>query len=340
MYLSSAQAQWQGLSRWAGTGAKVFLSLHISEEFSESYRQHATALCRTLADAGFRIIADVSRRTLTQFDCPDLVTLARALGLWAVRVDFGFSLQEIQALARVFPVVLNASTTDPQEAQAIAQAGRQVYAMHNFYPRPETGLDEATFEQINASLRAVGLEPAAFIPGDEVLRGPVFQGLPTLERHRGMLPSAAFAELVIRHGLKEIFLADPGLSQAEAQRIAYFCETGVLSIPAELEPGWAHLYDREFTCRVDSPRTLVRFQESRVYATKGGDVEPEHCIRRDRGCVTVDNVRYGRYTGELQLLRRDFPADDRVNVIGRVPEAGWPLMDCIGRGAKFRLVRI
>ena len=52
----------------------------------------------------------------------------------------------------------------------------------------------------------------------------------------------------------------------------------------------------------------------------------------------MDNRLYGRYSGELMLIREDLPADERVNVIGEVPENAWLLMDRIGRGAKFMLV--
>ena len=53
----------------------------------------------------------------------------------------------------------------------------------------------------------------------------------------------------------------------------------------------------------------------------------------------MDNDGYGRYSGEVQLLRSDLPADSRVNVVGQV-EAPWLLLtDCVSRGAKFVLTR-
>ena len=105
-----------------------------------------------------------------------------------------------------------------------------------------------------------------------------------------------------------------------------------------LDDEYMDLYDQVFTCRMDSPKWLVRFQESRVYSCPGDVVEPRNCIQRRRGTITVDNRNYGRYSGELMLLREDFPADDRVNVIGEVPENALLLMDRIERGAKFMLV--
>jgi len=179
----------------------------------------------------------------------------------------------------------------------------------------------------------------AFIPGDTRKRGPVFEGLPTLEAHRNVIPSAAFADLALKFGLEEIFVGDPGISQKEIDRITRFSEEGILSIPCEIHENWHHLYDQVFTCRVDSPKWLVRFQESRVYSCQGQSTDPHNCEKRMRGALTIDNIRYGRYSGEIMLIRSDLPADDRVNVIGHVPENALLLLDLIGRGTKFILVR-
>lgn len=339
LYLSTFAAQWPSLGGWTGTGAPVFLSLHISEEFDETYCRRAEEICGTLASYGFRIIADVSRKTLRQFGCRDLVELANHLRLWALRIDYGFSREEIAALAEKMPIVLNASTVTAEDARVIAGQGREVFAMHNFYPRPETGLDEDYLKETTDALHAAGLKVLAFIPGDGQLRGPVYEGLPTLEEHRNVLPSAAFTDLAVRFGMDEVFLADPGLSEKEMQRIDRFCRENVISVPADLNPGHEGLYDRVFTCRVDSPRRLIRFLESREYSCKGETVSPENCVERTIGSVTIDNENYGRYTGEIQITRSDFKADSRVNVIGQVPENARLLLGCIKGGQKFMLVR-
>lgn len=339
LYLSTVAAQWPSLGGWTGTGAPVFLSLHISEEFDETYCRRAEAVCRTLASYGFRTIADVSRKTLQQFGCRDLVELASWLQLWALRIDYGFSREEIAAFAEKMPIVLNASTVTAGDAAWIAARGREVLAMHNFYPRPETGLDEDYLMETTQALRAAGLKVLAFIPGDETLRGPVYEGLPTLEAHRNVLPSAAFADLSVHYQMDEIFLADPGLSETEAQRIRCFCENNVLCIPAQLAPDYEHLYDQVMTCRVDSPKRLIRVLESREYSCKGAVVAPKNCKDRHPGAITIDNENYGRYTGEIQIIRSGLKADSRVNVIGQVPDNAHLLLDCIKGGQKFKLVK-
>ena len=256
VYLSTFPRQRDALAGWAGTGAPVFLSLHISEEFGPGYCQQAEAVCQWLFEAGFSILADVSVKTRQQFGEPDLIRLAKRLHIWALRIDYGLSQEEILSLARDMPVVLNASTTTPEDAARIAEAGSLVMAMHNFYPRPETGLDDSFLLESTRALQAAGLRVLAFLPGDGEKRGPIGQGLPTLERHRDQLPSACFADLALRFHMDGIFLGDPGISQVEQERIRRFCDTGALSIPAILEPEYQNLYGRTFTSRPDSPASL------------------------------------------------------------------------------------
>lgn len=338
VYLTSFDSQRPALEQGASDGAAVFLSLHISEEFSPDYCRRAEEACRWLSERGYRVIGDVSTKTVSQFSQPDLVRLAESFGLWALRVDYGFSVEEISALARRFPVVLNASTTDPESARRIAQGAVKVMAMHNFYPRPETGLDDDFFRESTRRLKEAGLSVLAFIPGDEALRGPLHLGLPTLERHRGLPSSACFADLALNFGVDEIFVGDPGLSHRELRRIQRFCREGVLEIPARLEEEYSSLYGRVFTRRPDSPAGLVRFAESRLYSCSGPPTQPKNPVERRRGSVTMDNSLYSRYSGELQLVLRDLPRDERVNVIGRVEPSYLLLADCIPRGGSFVLV--
>ena len=339
LYLSTFAGQWSSLAGRTETGTPVFLSLHISEEFDERYCRRAEEVCRTLASHGFRVIADVSRKTLAQFDCRDLVELARHLQLWALRIDYGFSIEEIIVLAQQMPIVVNASTVTAADACRIAERGREVFAMHNFYPRPETGLDDDYLARTTEALQNAGLKVLAFIPGDRERRGPVYEGLPTLEAHRTVLPSAAFVDLAVRFGMDGIFLADPGISATELRRIERYCREQVICLPAELAPAYEWLYDQVLTCRVDSPRRMIRVLEAREYSCKGAVVAPDNCTRRLRGAVTVDNENYGRYTGEIEIIRSDLQEDSRVNVIGRIPENAQLLMDCIKGGQKFVLVK-
>lgn len=338
LYLSTFDSQRPALESLQGGSPAVFLSLHMSEEFGEGYCRRAEEVCAWLRERGFRVLADVSVKTLRQFQEPDLLTLARRLGLWGLRLDYGVDEAETLRLAARLPVALNASTVPLDFARRAARAGAQTLAVHNFYPRPETGLDRPFFLERTRALQAMGLKVWAFIPGDAQRRGPLGLGLPTLEEHRDAPPSAAYADLLLRCGADGVFLADPGLSPGELGRIRRYETQGVWALPAVLAPEQEGLYGRVFTCRPDSPRDVLRFAESREYSCAGASVPPGEPVPRVRGSVTLDNDRYARYSGELQLLRADFPADPRINVVGRLAPGYELLADCIPRGGRFALV--
>lgn len=318
-------------------GAPIFLSLHIGEEFTADYPDRAKAACRELAGKGYRIIADVSVKTMAFFGVSDLADLASELQIYALRVDYGLSTEQICALAARMPIAINASTVSEAEAAVYAQSGKEIFAIHNFYPRPETGLDEAQFRVRTRRLQALGYRVYAFIPGDEALRGPVFAGLPTLESQRGVSPAAAYIRLCEENACDGVIVGDPGLSPQEESRIRRYRQSGIIPLVCRLDDEFSHLLHRTYSIREDSPAALIRVKESRVYSCKGQDVPPKNCVFRGIGAITMDNCRYGRYTGEVMILRKDFPPDDRVNVIGTVAKDYIPLLELITENRQFAL---
>jgi len=51
-------------------------------------------------------------------------------------------------------------------------------------------------------------------------------------------------------------------------------------------------------------------------------------IPREKGSVTIDNNQYGGYAGELQITLTDLPANEKVNVVGRMVEEDLPPCVC------------
>ena len=76
--------------------------------------------------------------------------------------------------------------------------------MHNFYPRPETGLDEDYLKERTALLQQYGFKVIAFIAGTGRKRGPLQEGLPTLEAHRYLPPLYACADLILNDGIDQV----------------------------------------------------------------------------------------------------------------------------------------
>lgn len=64
---------------------------------------------------------------------------------------------------------------------------------------------------------------------------------------------------------------------------------------------------------------VVRCVESRTILRRQ-NVAPDNTAERKIGTITMDNEKYGRYQGEVQIVKRPLEYDERVNVIGKVTE--------------------
>lgn len=337
VFLSTFEKQKQYLEGLGKNHPLVFVSLHISEEFSDTYTQDMKEMCAWLNNEGFRIVADVSSKSLELFSLHTIDEIVDVLGVYALRLDYGFDHQQMLALAKKMPIVLNASTIQVDDIKDIIEQGKEVLAMHNYYPRPETGLDDTFFLKITKSLQAAGIHVIAFIAGDALKRGPIYEGLPTLEKHRHVSPYAAYLELVLKYHVDQVFVGDPGISQYETARIQSYCDTGVIDLPVQLSAA-KHFLNEKLSCRIDSPAWIIRIEEARAMKKKDENIKPCNTVERKRGMITIDNDNYLRYAGEVQVIREDLPSDKRVNVIGQVGSGYLSILKLIQGGTKLRFV--
>lgn len=317
----------------------IFTSLHIPEDDPLLYKERLQQLGSWAQQFNMELVADIAPASLHHlgFDWD------RAEGLldWGVtglRIDYGVDDVLIAELSHKMKIALNASTLTKQGLAELLELGLQkesVEMWHNFYPRPETGLDSVEFVKTNRWLRSEGLTVMAFIPGDEILRGPLHNGLPTLEEHRGISPFEAYLYLKNEGVVDKVLVGDITLSKKSLQQFESF-DRGVVTLRAQK---FVHVKELTVqTNRWDAARDCVRSMESRQYGLMGTHLlEPENTIFRSKGSITVDNEQYGRYRGELQITKRDLPADEKVNVIGKVIEEDLPLLAFIKGGVKFQI---
>ncbi|WP_440894697.1 MupG family TIM beta-alpha barrel fold protein [Amphibacillus sp. Q70] len=336
VYISTFDRQKEMLKNRIGSEGFVFTSFHISEEVDEEYLEKAVQMCDWLYANSFSIIADVSPKTLEYFNEPDLVSFAEKMHIDVLRLDYGFTDDQIKEIAEKIPLAYNASTMD---LDAVVETEQQVYAMHNFYPRPETGLDQRLFNSINDKLIDDSIEVMAFIPGDEEKRAPIKAGLPTVESHRNLPPYLAYLDMVQNYKIDHVFIGDVRISEQQFRLIETYQKTKIIQIPVQFTEQHMSLYQQTFTIRIDSPQGIMRLQESRGYASAGDKIEPNNCKNRIRGMITMDNLHYQRYSGEIQILREDYPEDWRVNVIGEVSPDYLSIVDMIKNGDQIQFIQ-
>ncbi|MGH2318699.1 DUF871 domain-containing protein [Planococcus sp. SE5232] len=317
----------------------IFTSLHIPEDDPLLYKERLQQLGQWALKFDMELMADIAPQSLAHlgFSWESAEGLLE-WGLTGLRIDYGMDDNVIAELSHRMKIALNASTLTRSGLAALNSAGLKrdaVEMWHNFYPRPETGLDSVEFVKTNLWLKSEGLTVMAFIPGDGILRGPVHKGLPTLEEHRDADPFEAYLHLKDEGAVDRVLVGDITLSDDTLEQFGAFHEGEILLRAKAL----VEMEEMDVqTNRWDAARDCIRSMESRQYGLIGTHLlEPNNTIARNKGSITVDNERYSRYQGELQITKRDLPADDKVNVIGKVINEDLSLLQYIKGGTKFRI---
>ncbi|MED3887069.1 MULTISPECIES: MupG family TIM beta-alpha barrel fold protein [Priestia] len=310
---------------------RAFTSLHIPEEKGD-LAERAKELLHVARDCGISVYADVSKHTPVHLGIESLMTLS-SLGVSGIRLDDGFSVEETILLADEFYIALNASTVSKLEIEALLSAGldhHQLLAWHNFYPRPETGLEETFFQQQTDLFNELRIPVCAYIPGEGEKRGPIYQGLPTREKDRNKCPFTSAVDLY-GCGVTEVYIGDPYASSNLLKRLVQYQENRI--IPLRIRS--PHIQGT-YSVRPDVSRDILRLVDTRSVEP----VLPFHTVERRIGAITMDNDGYGRYRGEVQIAKRNLSANANVNVIGYVIEEDHELLSLVRPGQKLELITV
>ncbi|MEN1967383.1 MupG family TIM beta-alpha barrel fold protein [Lentibacillus sp. N15] len=339
--------------KWIEKAAKngfssIFTSLHIPEDDTKTYKELLIHLGYEAKKHQMKLIADISEKSFAYLNM-DVNTIDQLLewGIMALRVDDGLSVEEIVHLSKKIKISLNASTITEELLQELINKGlntKNIEAMHNFYPRPETGLSRNAFIQKNKLLKRNQIGVSAFIPGDGIKRQPLYHGLPTLEEHRDISPIHAYLDLRKNGLVDTIYIGDPSLNDDTMEGFTYLADNIIpIRYRGENRNEFVdfHTYLEGVQCnRPDAARDVIRFVSSRIDLQGKGYIHPNHTVSRKKGSITIDNDHYGRYAGEIQIARIDLKQDDKVNVIGRIIEQDIPLLDFVGGGNKVLLQKV
>ncbi|MEK5393797.1 MupG family TIM beta-alpha barrel fold protein [Margalitia sp. FSL K6-0131] len=324
----------------------IFTSLHIPEDNPSVYKERLLELGSIAKSKGMELIADISPKSMDYLGYTwDSAHELLNWGLTGLRVDYGISEKDIVDLSKKMKVALNASTLTKESLARLKSLDLNidsVEAWHNYYPRPETGLDRLEFREKNQWLKLEGIKTMAFIPGDGKLRGPLYKGLPTLEEHRYQTPFSAFLDLKENENMDKILVGDFELSEKSLEQFQSYCNDGYVLLRANAnisDEKILHSLESVHTNRWDSARDCIRSMESREYGLIGTEsLEPFNTIKRELGSITIDNVNYGRYKGEIQITKRSLHADEKVNVIGKIISEDLVLLPFMKGGTKFKIL--
>mgnify|MGYP000187157027 CR=1 FL=1 len=322
---------------------RIFTSLHIPEDDPQEIIHTLKRLGKLTQQLQMDLMADISSDGLhhlaMEFKQAETFAQLKGLGVTGVRMDYGIDNQTIAAISRFMKVGLNASTLTDEgvaELRSFQTDFKNIELWHNYYPRPETGLSRNYLQKINYKWRTYGFKIVAFVPGDENLRGPLHHGLPSLEMHRWQHPLAATLDLFRNYDCDAVYIGDSGLTKKVREQFnAYFQDKKLLLEIDLLTKNYHSLILGEHTNRIDEAEFVVRSQEARPNNQQM--IETENIQAREKGAITVDNKKYLRYMGEVQITKVDLPVDERVNVVAKVVEKDRSLINYVGSGCRFEL---
>lgn len=347
IYLNEAWSQEKEnyVNKMADIGFKgVFTSLHIPEENVSKYNERLKSLLEIVRARKLKLMIDISGNALRNIglslDHPKAIFES---GITGLRMDGGIDVKTMANLSNYLTVGLNASTlTESDYMQLVHYQANftNIEVWHNYYPRPNTGLDEKWFYEKNSWLKSKHFKVSAFAPGDGSLRLPLYETLPTLEIHRYQSPFSASLSLIRDYMVDDVYIGDPGTSNEVCNQFMEYLRQKTLLLHAiSFNRKWDSYIYKYHQNRLDVARDVVRSEQSRI-VNKNDDIQQENTVSRRKGSITIDNNLYMRYKGELQVVKRKLPPDAKVNVIGQIIDKDLPLLDFIQEGTKFKLVDI
>ncbi len=342
-------ADYLKLARKCGFG-EVFSSIHLPELKLKDQVEMLEELANLAGSLGMELTVDIGGGEIVQLlEDRELCARVCRAGVGLLRLDYGFCLEQAERLYHCLEIkgfVINASIYNAEQAERVREdfasidPSVELRACHNFYPRPETGLDRAFFEEQNCIFAGLGLPVYACIPGRSHPRPPLGMGLPTLEEHRQMDLEQICVDLISSPGIGGVMAADEFFTEAELICIARTVRRESLTLNVRLESGISGaerelLLGAPHRIRYDSNRQLLRSRTSREVSRIGKQIAPRPSGKRRRGTVTVDNEGYGRYSGEVQILLEDMEGDSRVNCCGQIAQEDLWKLDFYRSGFEY-----
>jgi len=332
----------------------AFTSLHIPEETGVDYHLDIQKLLAKCREGNLQLIVDVGPETLEKLGVKKIDEL-EDMGITHVRLDYGFSAEETVQISEKFHVVFNASTISEKDIMSWKKTGAdftRFAACHNYYPKQFTALSVEKVKEINLRLKYLGFTTMAFVPGNLEMRGPLYEGLPTVEAHRERKEEVLLnmLELFYEGCCDVVLIGDVDVEEKEWKAVGCLsCD--YVELKADIIPKYEFVKELIHHDRPDSSQYVIRSQESRNYSqeilpdtvrqeTAGGDDRESGSAitARKMGSISISNKKYLRYMGELEIARMDLPEEERVNVIGQVTKTDEKYLPYIRNGLGFKLI--
>ncbi len=332
-------------------GAKrLFMSLlQLDSEDTKHFDKYKEIIAYA-RQLDIKVIADISPRFIASAGWEDQVILkAYEFGLSGIRLDEALPIEDIVSLTHNphgIKIELNMSTDDKLLVRLLEQDCQKEHliACHNFYPHEFTGLSVKHFLKMSSLYHDNGIETAAFVSAQTASEGPwpLSEGLPTLEDHRHLplLDQVKFMKAI--GTIDNVLISNQFMTEEELAPCATVLNTKDLTLtvhPIEhLTAIERKIISHEHVYRGDISDYLIRSTMPRlVYREERVLPRDEQSKQVTRGSVIIDNDRYTRYKGELQIALKPFTLTGKSNIVGQIADNELDLLDYLKPWQSFKL---
>jgi len=328
---------------------RVFTCLLSASKPKEELMSEFTELITFAKEQQMEVILDVSPTVFDKLNISyDDLSFFNELGADGIRLDLGFDgLKEARMTNNPYglKIELNMSNDVDYLSNILTHQGNKDYIIgcHNFYPQKYTGLPYDFFIDCSKRFKKYGIRTAAFVTSSVGQIGPwdINDGLCTLEQHRN-LPIHIQAKHLWATGLiDDIIIGNAYASENELRRLGEL-NRDILELEIELEPDIS-----ELEVNVALKETHIRRGDITEFMIRSVDVrkkyadrpfEEKQTVPQTTGDIFIGNNQFGKYKGELQVVLKDMPKDNRKNKVAKVVADEHFLIEYIKPWSAFKFV--
>ncbi len=320
---------------------KIFTSFHVPEANYNEMKRYLEKFFCTAMDYGMEVISDISPNTFKLLGLNSLnLNGLKKFVISTLRIDFGFTCEDIVSMinSEKFKIQINASTVTEKFLSELFNHEinyDNLEALHNFYPRKWTGLSEKFIQHKNEILLRKKIKVGAFVGTKNRKRGPLREGLVTLEKHRNLDCEIAANHLIALKN-ENIFIGDSLPSKEELVSLSKLkCDAIRLRINLKTQDEKiVNALKNVYFSREDESEYVIRASESREILFNC-NINPQNTFYKNVGDITLNNEKYLRYAGEINIVKIGHESDERTNVIASILQDDLYLLNYIEGGMKF-----
>ncbi len=345
------QGKWQDYIKLASKYhfTEVFSTLHLPELTLENQIAALLVISKLAKQYKMELTVDIGGPYLKKLlENENLLMEVKKCQIDYVRLDYGYKQEDVIKLYQNLNLkgfMINASMYNKNQIKEKMDffnslSDIKIKACHNFYPREETALDKDFALRQDEMLKEYNIPIYYFIPSLENPRGPVFKGLPTIEKHRYSDIVLTTLELLYLYKTESFMFSDEFYSEESFKLFDDITNKKEIEIRVDVfKEEYEKIILKTHEFRYDSNSHFLRSRSSREMSQYASVVETDNTINRAKGSITIDNKLYGRYSGEMQVVLEDSLKDERVNVVGKVHQRDLEKLLYYNYGYRYKFVK-